>query len=71
MDIPLNARILRIADSFDVMTTDRPHRAAMTMEEACTDLKAHAGTWYDPEYVYMFVDIVKDVYQPPSKVSGL
>ena len=64
VDIPLLARILRIADSFDAMTTNRPHRPAMTLDETCAELKAHAGTWYDPEYVYMFVDIVKDVYQP-------
>ena len=59
VDISLMGRILRIADSFDVMTTSRPYRAAMSMEEACAELRAHAGTWYDPEFVYMFLDIVK------------
>jgi diguanylate cyclase (GGDEF)-like protein/putative nucleotidyltransferase with HDIG domain len=64
LDIPLPARIIRIADSFDVMTTRRPYRGAMTMEEACAELKAHAGSWYDLQLVYTFLGIVKDIYQP-------
>jgi response regulator RpfG family c-di-GMP phosphodiesterase len=36
----------------------------MTMDEACADLKAHAGSRYDLQLVYQFLDVVKDIYQP-------
>ncbi|MGD0621819.1 MAG: diguanylate cyclase [Thermacetogeniaceae bacterium] len=63
-DIPLLARIIRIADSFDAMTTCRPYRRAMILDEACAELKAYAGSRYDTQLVYMFLDIVKNIYQP-------
>jgi len=63
-DIPLPARIIRIADSFDVMTTSPPYHGAMTMDEACAELKAHAGSWYDLQLVYAFLDVVQNIYQP-------
>lgn len=53
-DIPVSARILAIADSFDAMTSDRPYRKAMTMEEALDELKANAGTQFDPRLVDVF-----------------
>jgi diguanylate cyclase (GGDEF)-like protein len=63
-DIPLPARIIRIADSFDAMTTSHPYRGAMTMDEACAELKDHAGSWYDLQLVYAFLDVVQNIYQP-------
>ncbi|MEW6574676.1 MAG: diguanylate cyclase, partial [Bacillota bacterium] len=50
-EIPLPARILRIADSFDAMTSDRPYRGALNYAEACLELKKNAGTLYDPELI--------------------
>jgi diguanylate cyclase (GGDEF)-like protein len=58
------ARILRIAESFDSMTTNHPYRPAMTMEEACDELRAYAGTRYDYLMVYYFLDVVRDLYSP-------
>ncbi len=70
-DIPLPARIIRIADSFDVMTTSHPYRdGTMTMDEACEELKAHAGSWYDLQLVSKFLDVVKDIYQPVAVRSA-
>jgi diguanylate cyclase (GGDEF)-like protein/putative nucleotidyltransferase with HDIG domain len=66
-EIPLLARIIRIADSFDVMTTSRPYHSAIGMDEACLELKAHAGSWYDTELVYTFLEIVKNIFQPIEK----
>ncbi|MGD0153487.1 MAG: HD domain-containing phosphohydrolase [Thermacetogeniaceae bacterium] len=65
-DIPLMARILRIADSFDAMTTNRPYRKAMPLDEACAELQARAGTWYDDHLVQLFLDVVKNIYQQAS-----
>lgn len=61
--IPLVARILRIADSFDAMTSDRPYRKALTLAEACLELEKYAGTLYDPELVSVFLGVVKEVYK--------
>lgn len=58
-DIPLGARILRIADSYDAMTTDRPYRKKLTVEAACRELQRCAGTMFDPALVNIFVDILE------------
>ena len=53
--IPLVARILAIADAFDAMTSDRPYRKAMSVEEALLELRANAGKQFDPALVEMFI----------------
>ncbi len=49
--IPVESRIILIADTFDAMTSDRPYRRAMTTERAIDELKRHSGTQFDPEFV--------------------
>jgi len=53
-DIPLPARILNIADSFDAITSDRPYRGKKTREEAVDIIRGYAGTRYDPDIVEAF-----------------
>jgi len=52
--IPLFARIICIADAFETMTSKRPYKEAMTMEEALQELKSNAGTQFDPMLVELF-----------------
>ena len=54
-EIPLGARILAVADSFDAMTSDRPYRAAMAASKAITEIKKCAGTQFDPAVVKAFL----------------
>jgi HD-GYP domain-containing protein (c-di-GMP phosphodiesterase class II) len=54
-EIPLEARILTVADSYDAITSDRPYRKGRTSFEARTILEAGAGTDFDPEVVAAFV----------------
>jgi diguanylate cyclase (GGDEF)-like protein/putative nucleotidyltransferase with HDIG domain len=61
-EIPLPARILRIADSFDAMTTDRPYRTALSYSEACRELKNKAGIYYDPQLIAPFLASIKDTF---------
>ncbi|RJX18557.1 MAG: diguanylate cyclase [Ammonifex sp.] len=58
-DIPLECRILAIADAFDAMTNDRPYRKAMPVEEAVEELKRCVGTQFDPDLVEEFVKLFK------------
>ena len=50
-EIPLVARIVRCCDAFNAMTTDRPYRAARSVDEALTELRRCAGTEFDPTVV--------------------
>lgn len=52
--IPLAARIISIADTFDVMVTGRPYRKAKTLDEALAVIEEEAGRQFDPELVEVF-----------------
>jgi len=56
--IPLEARIMGVADSFDAMTTCRPYREPMSKHKAMDEIKTHKGTQFCPEVVEIFVDIL-------------
>src|SRR3712207_4506268 len=58
-EIPLEARIICVADSFSAMTAERPYRRRMTLEDACRELERCAGTQFDPEVVRVFVEEVR------------
>jgi len=49
--IPLGARIILVADAFEAITADRPYRAAQSPEAALAELRANAGTQFDPDVV--------------------
>jgi putative two-component system response regulator len=55
--IPLGARILAVADSFDAMTSDRPYRKAMTVEEALEEIRKCSGSQFDPDIAAVFLKI--------------
>jgi diguanylate cyclase (GGDEF)-like protein len=55
-DIPLVARILAVGDAFSAMTTTRPYRKALSVEEALRQLEDAAGTQLDESLVKLFVD---------------
>lgn len=55
-EMPLAARILAVADSFDAMTTTRAYRPALTYEQALDELNAGAGRQFDAEVVRVFIE---------------
>jgi len=57
--IPLGARILTIADSYDAMTTPRPYRGRMSCHDAIAELEKYSGVQFDAELVKVFCRILK------------
>jgi len=57
--IPMQARIVSIADTFDAMTTNRPYQKAMELGYVVDKIKSFAGTRFDPRVVEAFVQAVK------------
>lgn len=52
---PLEARIISVADAFDAMTSDRPYRRALSVEEAYEELRANVGSQFDAKVVSAFI----------------
>lgn len=53
--IPTASRILLVADAFDAMTSDRPYRPALAVEDALGELQRNAGTQFDADCVAALV----------------
>ncbi len=59
-EIPLNARIIGIADAFDAMTANRVYRNALDMDFVKEELKRSAGTQFDPGLVKIMLSLLED-----------
>jgi len=57
--IPLGARIIAIADTYDAITSDRAYRKGLSHEEAIAEIKKAAGSQLDPDFVNIFLDLVR------------
>ncbi len=57
--IPTEARIIAIAESFTAMTSHLPYRRALSLDEALTELRKGAGLQFDPKLVEVFIEIVE------------
>lgn len=72
-EIPLPARILAVADSYDAMTEDRAYRRALHWEAAIEEIERCSGTQFDPDVARLFVDLIraqKDVNDKPFNRDG-
>jgi HD-GYP domain-containing protein (c-di-GMP phosphodiesterase class II) len=58
--IPLGARVLAVADTFDALTSDRPYRRGMSVERAVVILREGAGTQWDPAVVSAMLDLLRE-----------
>ena len=68
-DIPIEARIVLVCDAFHAMTTDRPYRKRLSVEEACRRLREAAGTQFDPAVVAAFLSLPYDTPVPLEPVD--
>ena len=69
--IPLAARIVRIADTFDAMTNRRPYQAPVSIEAALEELHANAGRDFDPDLVRAFSELVRTDHELRTRLSEL
>jgi putative nucleotidyltransferase with HDIG domain len=60
--IPLETSILTIADSFDAMTTDRPYRYALSLENALEQIRTNAGTQFNPDITDVSIGALRKAY---------
>jgi diguanylate cyclase (GGDEF)-like protein/putative nucleotidyltransferase with HDIG domain len=67
-EIPLVARILSVGDAFSAMTTTRPYRKALSVQQALDELRAAAGSQLDPTLVAEFVDGIE--HDPDAPMPG-
>ena len=66
-DIPLIARIVSVADSFDAMSSDRPYRKGLSVEAIDSIFRNGAGTQWDADIIDAYFEISEEIYQLTSK----
>ena len=59
-EIPLESRILAIADAYEAMTSNRPYRKAISKERAVDEIRKYAGLQFDPLIADIFVESLGD-----------
>ncbi len=59
-NIPLAARCLSITDAFDAMTSNRPYRSCLSVNDALNEIERNMGTQFDPLITNIFVKLVRD-----------
>jgi len=68
--IPLDVRIVAVADAFDAMTSQRAYRPALPHRQAVLELQRHANTQFDPFVVSAFIDILsRQGAQKPTELA--
>ena len=68
-EIPIEARVLAVADAFDAMTSDRPYRRALSRREALAEVERCAGTQFDPEIARLFLELFAEAQLPAAAAS--
>ena len=66
--IPLMARYLALADTFDAMTSDRPYRKGLPLEVALAEIHKGAGTQFDPALAPAFIELMQQM-QPLARAA--
>ena len=70
-EIPLIARLLSVADTFDAMSSSRSYREAMPRDVVVKEIQDCAGTQFDPELARAFIDLDFRVYDEMARVHGM
>jgi HD-GYP domain-containing protein (c-di-GMP phosphodiesterase class II) len=68
-EIPIEARIVLVCDAFHAMTTDRPYRKRLKLDEACRRLREGSGSQFDPAVVDVFLSLPREAPVPVEQVA--
>jgi putative nucleotidyltransferase with HDIG domain len=68
-EIPIEARIVLVCDAFHAMTTDRPYRKRLSLDEACRRLREGAGSQFDPAVVDVFLSLPREAPVPVEQAA--
>jgi putative two-component system response regulator len=68
-DIPLVGQIVAVADSFDVLQSERPYKKASSLEDAVSDIKRYTGSWYSPRIVEAFLKVMEEQQKRPLTLT--
>ncbi|HOM72201.1 MAG TPA: HD domain-containing phosphohydrolase [Armatimonadota bacterium] len=69
-DIPIGARIVAVAETYDILTSDVPWRQALTSELAIEEIERCSGTQFDPNVVSALRGALEDLGHPPETHSN-
>ncbi|MFA0815241.1 MAG: HD domain-containing phosphohydrolase [Anaerofustis sp.] len=58
-DIPLGARIITLADSYDAMRSNRPYRSGLSVDQCVNEIRRNEGTQFDPEFAEAFCELIR------------
>jgi putative nucleotidyltransferase with HDIG domain len=62
-EIPIGARLFAVADTLDAITSDRPYRAAQTVNAAREEIRRFSGTQFDPKVVEIFMGMPESIWE--------
>ncbi len=68
-DIPINARIFAIVDVFDALTSKRPYKEPMLMDDAMAIIESGRGSHFDPQLLDVFTKLAPDLYEEVARAS--
>lgn len=68
-DIPITARCLALADSFDAMTSDRPYRKGLPVSYAAEQIRKNEGTQFDPALSEIFLSLIEQGEISPANMK--
>ena len=69
-EIPLEARIVAVADVFDALCSERPYKTAITPAAALEEIRASAGTQFDPQVVAAFERVIELPFELPESLAA-
>jgi HD-GYP domain-containing protein (c-di-GMP phosphodiesterase class II) len=69
LEIPLGARIMTVADSYDAITSKRPYRGEESHHYAVKEIIRCSGSQFDPEVIQHFMEVAKDIARQASTSS--
>ena len=67
--IPLEVKIVSVADSFDAMTSDRAYRKGLPLETALNEIEFQSGKQFDPEIVEVAVEVLREEYEKLKSIK--